>query len=154
MKQESFYSYQQRRLRRLLFWGLASTVAGGLLLPWRSAFWRQFALQAMLWGAIDAALAFFGRRSAVRKTEQYMQGKLDSITEQRDARNFRRVLLINAGLDVGYVAVGLWLLTFFSRRPDLQGAGLGVLVQGIWLLLFDSLLARDVQQRGFLTRGR
>jgi hypothetical protein len=48
------------------------------------------------------------------------------------------VLLLNAGLDVGYLAAGAWLV----RRTRWRGDGLAVLVQGAFLLVLDSGAAR------------
>jgi hypothetical protein len=54
---------------------------------------------------------------------------------------------LNAGLDLGYVGVGValavtgWML---GRRLGLVGAGLGVVVQGLGLLVLDLVLAAGV----------
>jgi hypothetical protein len=49
----------------------------------------------------------------------------------------RTVLLVNAGLDVGYLAAGTWLVRDGRWRAD----GAAVLVQGAFLLALDSLAA-------------
>ena len=61
---ETFYSYQQRRLGVLLGWGLGSSVGGALGLPSKAQLVRHFALQALVWGAIDVVIAVFGIRGA------------------------------------------------------------------------------------------
>lgn len=145
--QENFYSYQQRRMSLLLGWGLLSVIAGFVVQRNHQSFWKQFGLQAFLWGAIDAALALFGLISANKKEERYALGELGTNDEQKEARNFYRILLINTGLDVGYVAGGAWLMRHFKTRSDRRGMGLGILIQGLWLFLFDGLVSQEVRNR-------
>jgi hypothetical protein len=65
------------------------------------------------------------------------------------AARLDRLLWLNTGLDVGYVAVGLTLAIAgwsLGRRLGAVGAGLGVVVQGM------ALLALDVRFISILTR--
>ncbi len=64
-----------------------------------------------------------------------------------DPARLRRVLLVNAGLDVGYLAVGAALV----RRARWRGDGWAVLVQGGFLLVLDATAARALG--GSATRG-
>lgn len=146
MHDENFFAYQRRALRPLLAWGVGSTIAGTLLLPF-AGFWRQFGLQAASWGSIDAVLAIAGRRRALLKAEELATHAIEPEAAQREAAQFRRVLLVNAGLDLLYIAAGLFTARRFRARPDRVGLGVGIAVQGLFLLLFDTLLARDVEQR-------
>ena len=145
--QDNFYRYQQRRLTLLLGWGLLSVIAGLGVQFVTKPFWKQFALQALAWGAIDAALAIFGLRSANRKEKRYKQGILGPADERKEARGFHRILLINVVLDVGYMLGGIWVMQRFKARSDRQGMGASITLQGLWLFLFDSLLAREVARR-------
>jgi len=145
--QENFYGYQQRRMSLLLGWGLFSIVAGLLAQRNPRAFWKQFGLQALTWGAIDAALALFGLNGANKKEERFALGELGARDEAKEARGFHRILLINTGLDVLYIAGGAWLLQRFKGRDDRQGMGVGVMVQGVWLFLFDGLVSQEVRKR-------
>ena len=144
---ESFYHYQQRRLALLLGWGLFSVVMGLMVQFSPKTFWKQFARQALIWGAIDAALAVFGLRGASKKETRFANGELNSRDEAKEARGFYRILLINTGLDVFYVAGGAWLMQRFKTRADRRGMGLGVLVQGLWLFLFDGLVSQETLRR-------
>ncbi|GAC1357376.1 MAG: hypothetical protein NVS2B12_05560 [Ktedonobacteraceae bacterium] len=145
--QNNFYRYQQRRLGILLGWGLGSVLVGSVMQWITQDFWKQFGLQALAWGAIDAALALFGIRSARKKERQYEQQELSRPDEEKEARTIRRILLINAGLDGLYILSGSWVIWRFQTRSDRQGMGAGILLQGAWLLVFDALLARDVRKR-------
>lgn len=144
--QETFFVYQRRALRPLLVWGVGSSLLGALLAP-LAGFWRQFGLQALAWGMIDLVLAIIGRRSALLKAEALASHAIDEEVAVAEAERFRAILLVNAGLDLLYVAGGLWTARHFRDRPDRRGLGLGIAVQGLFLLCFDALLARDVERR-------
>ncbi len=106
-------------LVRIAVWGGLS-IGAGLLLRWRTAdaLRQQAALQCLLWGAINLALAGAGLRGSP------------------PTANF---LWLNVGLDAGYAGVGLTLLLagrrFGSRA--MQGAGLAVVPQGVVLAVLD-----------------
>ena len=59
-----------------------------------------------------------------------------------DPKRMAKLFWINAGLDVGYMAAGLWM----SQRgqatgnPQLTGWGQSVLLQGGFLFAFDSAM--------------
>ncbi|MBC7841243.1 MAG: hypothetical protein H7099_02990 [Gemmatimonadaceae bacterium] len=60
-----------------------------------------------------------------------------------------RFLWLNCGLDVGYVAVGVTLAVCgwrLARSRGLVGAGIGIGIQGIALLLLDLRLAALLTQ--------
>lgn len=139
----SFFHFQYRVLGVLWAWGLGSVAAGLPALLSRNQVARQAGIQAIAWGAIDAALAWFGRRDARKKISA-------SATDgPRQARRFRTILLINAGLDVGYVAGGWALLRRARGRDERAGMGIGIIIQGLFLLVFDSALAWLVGRRAW-----
>ncbi|WP_337845123.1 hypothetical protein [Thermus sp.] len=109
--------------QRLFLWALLS-LAGSVFGLWRAqgVFWRAFWFMTGVWGLVDAAIAFGGWLGGEPGREE-----------------LRRLLLLNAGLDLLYVGAGLWLL----RRPGptLMGFGLAIVVQGLFLLVFDLLHA-------------
>ena len=118
---------RERRLgTALAAWATASVLTGAVV---RGGAGRQHAL----WGAVDGALAARGLlRSPDRRRPP----------AQRAAR-LRRVLLVNAGLDVGYLALGAALRSGrlgARRRAD----GSAVLVQGGFLLGLDLWHARSL----------
>jgi carboxylesterase len=128
--------------RRLLLWSALSVLAGALLLAFGDAFWRGFGLQALVWGVVDAAIAILGRRAAEKRRLANL-GR-PSIFE-REARNLRRLLWINTGLDVLYVAGGIVLIyTLGAADPFARGNGWGIVIQGGFLFLFDLLHALAV----------
>ena len=114
----------EQSLTRVLGAWAAASVAVGAALSARPAT-RGFGRQTAAWGAVDGAIAWVGARK--RRT-----------SGPTDPRRLRRVLLVNAGLDVGYLAAGAWLV----RDGRWRGDGAAVLVQGGFLLLLDTTAAR------------
>ena len=142
---ENFFRYQHRRLGILWAWGIANTLLGlpGLFL--RPTLLRHIAIQTSSWGAIDAALAWFGRRSAAAKELQLIEGVLTTEDAERESSRFRTILLVNALLDLGYIAGGVILSR--QERPDRRGMGLGIIPQGVFLFFYDSLFAWEISRR-------
>ncbi|MEH3155468.1 MAG: hypothetical protein PGN29_09010 [Gordonia paraffinivorans] len=128
----------RRLARRLAIWGGSSTVLGGALALFGSTpRARAFGQQNAAWGAIDLAIAAVATRQSTPPTTPKL----------------RRLLWINTGLDVGYVAGGAW---FTSARPALggrvtpeqaRGHGAAVVVQGAALFVLDLTHARALSGR-------
>ncbi len=142
----NFFSFQYHALKPLEQWGLGSMI-GGAVLALLPGFWRYFGLQAIGWGAVDWLLAKAGQRQALLKAEDLVIGDLDEAEAHAAAERLRNILLINAGLDLLYIGSGLWLLRQAGDRADRRGMGAGILVQGLFLLLFDSILAAEINRR-------
>ncbi|GCE12628.1 DUF6992 family protein [Tengunoibacter tsumagoiensis] len=143
----TFYHYQHRRMTVLAAWGIGSILSGGLLLSTKkNVFWKQFGLQFLLWGAIDAAIALFGSRSAQQNAQKVQTGEISALQQQRSSQSFLRIVFLNAILDLLYMGSGLWLVRRYQERKDRQGMGLGILLQGTWLFLFDSFLTIESRQ--------
>lgn len=128
-----------RLLRQLTAWSLGSIVAGAAALLGGGPFLRALGLQFVIWGAVDLVLALSGERD--RRRVRTRGEEADAAAAERDRRRLVRLLRINAGLDVAYVAVGIGLIAFGPDRVW-AGHGTGVLVQGGFLLIFDALHAR------------
>ncbi len=137
--QQSFWRWQERALGGLLAWGVASAVVGAGLLRTRSVVVRHAGQQALVWGLIDLLLALNGRRSARRQV-----AVTDAAATISAAIRFRTILVVNAALDVGYVAGGTGLARRSPQHPDRRGTGLGIALQGLFLLVYDLLLLRGL----------
>ena len=130
--------YQTRISSQLFAWSALSVFGGvALLLLVLDPFWRGVGLQGVVWGAIDAGIAFFGQLGMRRKLADVPDPN-DRGVQLEEARRLQRLLFINAGLDVLYVAVGVGIvLTFGVDNTFARGNGVGIVVQGAFLLLFD-----------------
>jgi len=107
-------------------WAAASMVAGGVLTAFSRT--RGFGRQTLTWGAVDGAIAYVGARRRASKGPT-------------DPQRLRRVLLVNVGLDVGYLAAAAWLL----RDGRWRGDGAAVAVQGAFLLALDATAAQRLR---------
>jgi hypothetical protein len=113
--------------QRLLLWGAISTGGGVILQLSRRPFWIGFGQQAIGWGLIDALIALIAGRSAARSI---------------NGRTLRRILLINAGLDVLYMLGGfLFARTKGAADDKRRGQGWGIVLQGLFLFNFDLIHA-------------
>ena len=137
---DSLLALERGHLLRLLLWALGSILVGTLLLAW--AAWRRhdapllrhFAIQMAAWGAVDAAIVAWG-----------WQGL--ALRDYGGAQRLVNFLWLNTGLDVGYVAVGVVLALLGWRwgpRLGAVGAGVGVIVQGLALVLLDARLLVEI----------
>ncbi|MFL5574642.1 MAG: DUF6992 family protein [Gemmatimonadaceae bacterium] len=124
---------ERAHLVRLLGWGAASMLLGSAILALlavrrvSSPLLANFAIQTAAWGTLDLALAALAWRALAPR-------------DISGATRLDRLLWLNTGLDVGYVAVGITLVItgwVLGRRLAPIGAGLGIIVQGAALLLLD-----------------
>ena len=134
------WRHAQRIGAQLVAWALLSLASAAVL--WSiagsagaAATLHALALQFAVWGAIDGAIAGFGERDRRRRLARGEDR--DTAASVAFAARLRRLLRLNAALDVGYVAVGVALLLAW-RTPEGLGHGLGVLIQGGFLLAFDA----------------
>lgn len=126
---------EQRIGRQLFAWGVMNIALGTLLLLGESLFLRGFGMQAVVWGTINAAIAAFGQSRLPRKLHRLL--RRDGLQASRnERRSLRRLLLINAGLDVLYIVAGLLVIGLLPG-PLAAGNGWGVVLQGSALLVFD-----------------
>jgi hypothetical protein len=102
----------------------------------RSPLLVHFAIQMVAWGLVIAAIAGIAWRGA-------------HFRDVAGAARLERLLWMNIGLDVGYVAVGVVLAATawrLAKRMGSVGAGTAIVVQGIALLLLDLQFAAIVSR--------
>ena len=132
---------QRAHLWRVAGWGGASLLAGlGLIAAaggGERPGWRGFGIQSAAWGAINLGIVGWALASGFDAPAGALAGALAA----EDA--WGNTLLVNLGLNVGYMAVGGALAIAASHgiaRPDaVRGHGLGVVVQGLGLLVLDGI---------------
>ncbi|MCP9235764.1 hypothetical protein [Lewinella sp. JB7] len=107
---------------------------------------RRFHEMNALWNTVNLGIAGLGYLAATRDPVA-----TDLYTSLQKHHGFQKILLLNAGLDVGYLMGGLYLRGRSGRvgadGERLRGYGNSIMVQGGFLLLFD--LANY-----FIARGR
>jgi hypothetical protein len=133
---------EQQHLLRLMTWaalsilgatGVATTLA---IRRVRSPLLTHFAIQMGAWGVVVAAIAGAGW-SGLR------------LRDLSGAARLERLVWLNIGLDAGYVAIGATLALcawIIARRIAPVGAGIGIIVQGLALLLIDLQFASMISR--------
>lgn len=130
---DTLLTLERGHLERLAIWGGGCLLLGTLLVAWLT--WRQttapllrhFAIQTAAWGAIDLAICAWSWRGL-------------ALRNYAAAQELVSFLWLNIGLDVGYALVGATLAITCWRlgpRPAGIGAGIGIILQGLVLLLLD-----------------
>lgn len=150
----NIWKFQVILSKHLLIWAAGSILVGLALFVFTSGFWDGFGIQALAWGVIDALIAGFGlwisrrRRRAVADTEDpalRQAGVRPSGAEQSESRKLRRILWINTGLDILYIAGGIVLAATLGRgNPAWRGHGWGIILQGAFLFFFDLIHAQSL----------
>jgi hypothetical protein len=139
---DTLLAAERSHLLRLVLWGAASVLAGTALFALlrarglRSSLLQLFALVTAAWGAVDMGLALWGMQSL-------------AVRDLAAATRLDRFLWLNVGLDVGYAMVGLTLLVVgwrLTRQAGLIGAGIGVIVQAMALVILDLLLTSQISR--------
>ncbi len=133
----SIWQLEQRISEQLLAWSAGSVVMGLLLRrPGASHTAHSLGLQALAWGAVDGAIALVGREVSLRKAR--LPDAFTPAVQRQEREGLRRLLLVNVALDVMYVLGGGVLLRLKKVHRSTYGHGLGVLIQGAFLLVFDA----------------
>ncbi|HKJ38309.1 MAG TPA: hypothetical protein VJ972_06010 [Anaerolineales bacterium] len=133
----NIWDFSNKLARRLLVWSALSVIVSTLTYFSAVPFLRGLGIQFFAWGVIDGAIAVFGARASAKK-KRNVQETERAESEANDARWLSRILWINTGLDVLYILGGLWLMqTWGANNPIWQGHGVGIIVQGGFLFLFD-----------------
>ena len=135
---KDIWTFEKRLARRLLMWGVVSTLIGAILMIFPNPFWQAFGIQAVVWGMIDSLIAILGLRRVNPKTTS-TPPMMDDLQE---AHSLRKVLWINTCLDVIYIASGAALIVFLGMNSAFWlGTGWGIILQGGFLFVFDALHA-------------
>ena len=120
-------------------WALTNFAISGFSVWQASGETKAFHQMNIGWNAVNITLASFGYIHAMNAETDL--GIIESIQAHE---SIMRIFLFNAGLDVGYLMGGAYLVER-SRNADknserLAGFGKSVMVQGAFLLLFDGIM--------------
>lgn len=139
----TIWEYNRLITRRLIQWALISKVLGLLMLTKRG-FWSGMGWQFIGWAAVNFGIAYFGFNAAQARLEKLGSARNLPNVRAKEARGLRRLLWINFYLDIFYMLGGLWLFKRNQSSERMRGTGLGILLQGAFLFLFDYFHAINV----------
>lgn len=119
----------------LLLWGVCNI--GLFLFFFVQKKWKAFWLMNGLWGVINVCLSIF---SLVKSGRTPLASELSQAISLFS--NTRAFIAFSLALNVSYALIGFIMLREGQRvqRQRLKGFGIAIIVQGVFLLLFDSLL--------------
>ncbi len=117
-------------------WAIGNMMVNGALYRSGEKDRRYFYQMNIAWNAVNLAIAGFGLYDAMNPNA--MLSLFESIKQQA---NIEKILLFNAGLDVGYIMTGFYLKergkNLLKHHDRLKGYGNSLLLQGGFLFLFD-----------------
>lgn len=118
-------------------WAVTNIAIGSIGMTQTSGNTKYFHQMNAAWNTVNLAIAGFGYYG-LRDESPYI-GLSETITE---FHNFEKILLFNAGLDVGYMAIGayLWERGIRTDSERLRGYGQSMILQGAFLFVFDGIL--------------
>ncbi len=137
-------TYNQTRLQKqhtsmlvLGGWAIGNIALGAALYGSRQGEDRYFHLMNAGWNLVNLGLATAGYLAAAKADP----GALDLYATVKAQYNTEKIFLLNAGLDVGYMLGGLYLIErskTAEKKPErLKGFGKSIILQGGFLFAFD-----------------
>lgn len=133
---DSEVRFRKTGMTVLASWAVVN-IAGGLALRANTTGTpRYFHEMNAIWNGVNLGIAAFGYFGAVR-----MGIPESAFGLYEEQVGLDKTLLFNAGLDLAYVAGGLWMTERaknVDKRPDMwKGYGQAVMLQGAFLFVFD-----------------
>lgn len=133
---KSRMKHQNTAMTVLGSWAIVN-IAGGMILQSKTEGEMKYFHQMNAgWNLVNAGISGWSLIRSV--AEQSKVADFASASTKLDG--FQKTLLLNAGLDVGYMVGGFYLMERSNRdqSPDrLRGFGKSVLLQGAFLFVFD-----------------
>jgi hypothetical protein len=119
-------------------WALGNMAVSGILLSnTKNGVTKGFHQMNIGWNAVNLTIAGFGYVAAL-KSDPSTFDLFGSIDEHY---KLQRLFIFNAGLDVGYIAAGAFLMERSKSRlkkpEQMKGFGQAVVVNGAFLFAFD-----------------
>lgn len=127
----------QNGMKVLAGWSVSNIIAGGIGLSQTDGRTRHFHEMNLAWNSVNLAIAGLGYYGSGSDPSTY------SLSQTlREFQHFENLLLFNAGLDVGYMAMGAYLWERGLRKDSdrLKGYGQSIIIQGGFLFAFDLVL--------------
>ncbi|MFI5196350.1 MAG: DUF6992 family protein [Chitinophagales bacterium] len=151
---DTITSYNTHRLninkagmKVLGLWGIANIAAGSIgYFTAKQDEWKYFHEMNVIWGMVNTGIAAMGM-AGVRKE---LNVRLSYERSYDRYRANKKLYLVNAGLDVLYIATGVGLTEYsVNAKTDAaiyRGFGRSIAIQGVFLLLFDNVMFAAHQQ--------
>jgi hypothetical protein len=139
MKFKMFKSIETEISFILTVWGISSMIGGLTFLYFDDPFMTAIGFQFLIWGLIDTIIALAPK--AYRKLRR--SNHIENLTK------LKKVLIINSFLDLSYITIGILIFIGIFNINEYNGHGIGVIIQGSFLALFDTYYAVKINGKGF-----
>lgn len=118
-------------------WAAANIAVGTFAMTQTSGRAKYFNQMNAAWNTVNLAIAGFGYYGLRAQTPDIGLGETIS-----EFLSFEKILLFNAGLDIGYMAIGAYLWERGLRKGSDRSIGYGqsMILQGGFLFTFDLIL--------------
>jgi len=119
-------------------WALANMTIGSIAYFNSTGKKKYFNQMNVMWNVVNLGLATAGYFGAKADLNQ----QLTLAQSLHDQQKIESILLLNTGLDIGYMATGLFLNERGKNKSShrLKGYGQYLILQGAFLLLFDGTM--------------
>ncbi|MFN7119291.1 MAG: DUF6992 family protein [Saprospiraceae bacterium] len=130
---------EKQRIGMLIMgtWAVGNMATGALLAGRKQGEAKYFHLMNIGWNAVNLGLATVGYLNAINADP----ASYDMLSTIKEQYNIEKILLLNTGLDVGYMLGGLYLMERSknnNKNPErLKGFGKSIILQGAFLFTFD-----------------
>ncbi|MCF8217600.1 MAG: hypothetical protein K9I29_05870 [Bacteroidales bacterium] len=119
-------------------WAVTNILGSGYMMSQTNGWHFRFHQMNVFWNVVNLGIAAGG----VGFTQS--QDDITGLEAYEQYADFGKILLFNAGLDLAYMATGLFMqerAKNVSKRKDmLKGYGKSIILQGGFLFLFDAVL--------------
>ena len=129
--------YNRNGMLILGSWAIGNMVWGGIGASQSSGEVKAFHQMNVYWNAVNLVIAGFGYYQATKEVPG-----TDFWATMEAQQSIEKILLVNAALDVAYMAGGLFLKERGLRTDNsrLVGFGKSVILQGAFLMAFDAIM--------------
>jgi hypothetical protein len=120
-------------------WAASNMLYAGMAISQNTGNEKHFHQMNVYWNVVNLGIAGF----SYFNTQKQLNKSINLEQNVKEQRLIERVLLINSGLDVGYIATGIYLMNRSSSQNvldnqyQMKGFGQSLVLQGGFLLLFD-----------------
>ncbi|MDO9553219.1 hypothetical protein [Rhodonellum sp.] len=137
--------YNKKGMLILGLWAAGNMAVGGVMAGRTSGETKGFHQMNIYWNSVNLAIAGFGYYQA---TKEIPNSEFWATMEAQ--QGIEKILLVNAALDVAYMAGGLFLLERGKRleKDQFKGFGKSIVLQGAFLMGFDVVMYVFHNQNG------
>ncbi len=128
--------YNKKGMLILGSWASSNIALGEMMAGRTSGETKAFHQMNLYWNTVNLAIAGFGYYSAMNELPD--KDFWETLGAQH---SIEKILLVNAALDIAYVAGGLYVVEREKRleKEHIKGFGKSVMLQGAFLISFDAI---------------